>query len=241
MVISMTEETPLQRYVRAGQTTISNLLVHRYKQIGMTTAQLVLYLQFKSYQDRGTMNPDVRVIAKNLGTSENQVFNQLHQMMTNKLVKQGMRKLPDGKEDAIYDFTPLLNKLALLEDQATAATQEEETQNNRQQVFAKLESEFGRPLSSMELQIVNDWLDKDNYSAAMIELALRQAVMNSALNLKYMERILQSWDHQGLRTKHDIEEHERQFENRREGQNDSRREDQSRPAGPKIPIYKLGE
>lgn len=72
----------------------------------MTTAQLVLYLQFKSYQDRGTMNPDVRVIAKNLGTSENQVFNQLHQMMTNKLVKQGMRKLPDGKEDAIYDFTP---------------------------------------------------------------------------------------------------------------------------------------
>ena len=187
------------------------------------------------------MNPDVRVIAKNLGTSENQVFNQLHQMMTNKLVKQGMRKLPDGKEDAIYDFTPLLNKLALLEDQATAAAQEEETQNNRQQVFAKLESEFGRPLSSMELQIVNDWLDKDNYSAAMIELALRQAVMNSALNLKYMERILQSWDHQGLRTKHDIEEHERQFENRREGQNDSRREDQSRPAGPKIPIYKLGE
>ena len=101
------------------------------------------------------MNPDVRVIAKNLGTSETQVFNQLHQMITNKLVKQGMRKLPDGKEDAIYDFTPLLNKLALLEDQTTTAVQEKETQNSRQQVFAELESEFGRPLSSMELQIVN--------------------------------------------------------------------------------------
>ncbi|MGM9906725.1 DnaD domain protein [Limosilactobacillus sp.] len=237
----MTEENALQRYIRAGQTTISNLLVHHYKQIGLTTAQLVLYLQFKSYQDRGTMNPDVRVIAKNLGTSETQVFNQLHQMMTNKLVKQGMRKLPDGKEDAIYDFTPLLNKLALLEDQTTATVQEKEVQNNRQQVFAKLESEFGRPLSSMELQIVNDWLDKDDYSAAMVELALRQAVMNSALNLQYMERILQSWAHQGLRTKRDIEEHERQFENRREGQSNTRHDSQSRPAGPKIPIYKLGE
>lgn len=239
--MSVTEENALQRYIRAGQTTISNLLVHQYKQIGLTTAQLVLYLQFKSYQDRGTMNPDVRVIAKNLGTSETQVFNQLHQMMTNKLVKQGMRKLPDGKEDAIYDFTPLLNKLALLEDQTTATVQEKEVQNNRQQVFAKLESEFGRPLSSMELQIVNDWLDKDDYSAAMVELALRQAVMNSALNLQYMERILQSWAHQGLRTKRDIEEHERQFENRREGQVNTRHDSQSRPAGPKIPIYKLGE
>lgn len=93
----------------------------------------------------------------------------------------------------------------------------------------------------MELQIVNDWLDKDNYSTAMIELALRQAVMNSALNLKYMERILQSWAHQGLRTKRDINEHERQFENRREGQVNNQHPDQSRPAGPKIPIYKLGE
>lgn len=239
--MSVTEENALQRYIRAGQTTISNLLVHQYKQIGLTTAQLVLYLQFKSYQDRGTMNPDVRVIAKNLGTSETQVFNQLHQMMTNKLVKQGMRKLPDGKEDAIYDFTPLLNKLALLEDQTTATVQEKEVQNNRQQVFAKLESEFGRPLSSMELQIVNDWLDKDDYSATMVELALRQAVMNSALNLQYMERILQSWAHQGLRTKRDIEEHERQFENRSEGQANTRHDSQSRPAGPKIPIYKLGE
>ena len=220
MVMIVTEETPLQRYIRAGQTTVSNLLVHHYKQLGMSTAQLVLYLQFKSYQDRGTMNPDVRVIAKNLGTTETQVFNQLHQMMVNHLVKQGMRQLPDGKEDAIYDFTPLLDKLALLEDQTTATAQEEASQNSRQQVFATLESEFGRPLSS---------------------LALRQAVMNSALNLQYMERILQSWARQGLRTEHDINEHERQFENRREGQATTQRGNQPRSAGPKIPIYKLGE
>ena len=237
----VTEETPLQRYIRAGQTTVSNLLVHHYKQLGMSTAQLVLYLQFKSYQDRGTMNPDVRVIAKNLGTTETQVFNQLHQMMVNHLVKQGMRQQPDGKEDAIYDFTPLLDKLALLEDQTTATAQEEASQNSRQQVFATLESEFGRPLSSMEMQIVNDWLDKDDYSAVMIKLALRQAVMNSALNLQYMERILQSWARQGLRTEHDINEHERQFENRREGQATTQRGNQPRSAGPKIPIYKLGE
>ena len=239
--MNLTEETALQRYIRAGQTTVSNLLVHHYKQIGLSTAQLVLYLQFKSYQDRGTMSPGVRVIAKNLGTSETQVFNQLHQMMTNHLVKQRVRKLADGKEDAIYDFSPLLNKLVLLEDQTTTTVREVAGQNTRQQVFASLESEFGRPLSSMELQIVNDWLDKDAYSAVMIKLALRQAVMNSALNLQYMERILQSWAHQGLRTAHDINEHERQFEDRRTGQSPRRQNDQPHSAGPKIPIYKLGE
>lgn len=228
----------LQRYLQAGETSISNLLLHHYKELGMTTAQLVLYLQFKSYQQRGTLNPDIRMIAKNLGTSERQVFDQLHQMMNNQLVEQKVRRLDDGKEDAVYDFTKLITKLALLDGQEQVTRQKENTENNRQQTFSQLEAEFGRPLSSMELQIVNDWLDKDNYSAAMIKLALRQAVMNSALNLQYMERILQSWDRQGLRTEHDITEHERQFEERR---NNKRAVKKKTLNGPNIPLYKLGE
>ena len=212
----MTDASLLQHYLQAGETNISNLLLHHYKELGMTTSQFVLYLQFKSYQDRGIMNPDVRTIAKNLGTKERQVFEQLHQMMINHLVEQKMRKMEDGKEDAIYDFSLLINKLALLNENDQAVTVKVENTNNRVETFNQLEAEFGRPLSSMELQIVNDWLDKDNYSAIMIKLALRQAVMNSALNLQYMDRILQSWDRQGLRTERDINEHEKRFEQRKE-------------------------
>ena len=40
----------------------------------------------------------------------------------------------------------------------------------------------------MEMQIVNDWIDRDHYKAAIIDLALRQAVMNNALSLQYMDR-----------------------------------------------------
>ena len=212
----MPDASLLQHYLQAGETNISNLLLHHYKELGMTTSQFVLYLQFKSYQDRGIMNPDVRTIAKNLGTKERQVFEQLHQMMTNHLVEQKMRKMEDGKEDAIYDFSLLINKLALLNENDQEETIKVENTNSRVETFNQLEAEFGRPLSSMELQIVNDWLDKDNYSAIMIKLALRQAVMNSALNLQYMDRILQSWDRQGLRTERDINEHEKRFEQRKE-------------------------
>lgn len=228
----------LQHYLQAGETNISNLLLHHYKELGMTTSQFVLYLQFKSYQDRGIMNPDVRTIAKNLGTKERQVFEQLHQMMTNHLVEQKMRKMEDGKEDAIYDFSLLINKLALLNENDQEETIKVENTNSRVETFNQLEAEFGRPLSSMELQIVNDWLDKDNYSAIMIKLALRQAVMNSALNLQYMDRILQSWDRQGLRTERDINEHEKRFEQRKEA---GQKPEKKTLKKPKIPIYKLGE
>ncbi|GFI59353.1 DnaD domain-containing protein [Limosilactobacillus reuteri] len=234
----MPDASLLQHYLQAGETNISNLLLHHYKELGMTTSQFVLYLQFKSYQDRGIMNPDVRTIAKNLGTKERQVFEQLHQMMTNHLVEQKMRKMEDGKEDAIYDFSLLINKLALLNENDQEETIKVENTNSRAEAFNQLEAEFGRPLSSMELQIVNDWLDKDNYSAIMIKLALRQAVMNSALNLQYMDRILQSWDRQGLRTERDINEHEKRFEQRKEA---GQKPEKKTLKKPKIPIYKLGE
>ena len=234
----MPDASLLQHYLQAGETNISNLLLHHYKELGMTTSQFVLYLQFKSYQDRGIMNPDVRTIAKNLGTKERQVFEQLHQMMTNHLVEQKMRKMEDGKEDAIYDFSLLINKLALLHENDQEETIKVENTNSRAEAFNQLEAEFGRPLSSMELQIVNDWLDKDNYSAIMIKLALRQAVMNSALNLQYMDRILQSWDRQGLRTERDINEHEKRFEQRKEA---GQKPEKKTLKKPKIPIYKLGE
>ncbi len=235
----MADAEILQHYLQAGETTISNLLLHHYKELGMTTSQFVLYLQFKSYHDRGIMNPDIRTIAKNLGTNERQVFTQLHQMMTNHLVDQKMRKLDDGKEDAIYDFSLLINKLALLNETDRANTIKIDNTNAREDTFNHLEAEFGRPLSSMELQIVNDWLDEDNYSAIMIKLALRQAVMNSALNLQYMDRILQNWDRKGLRTERDINENERHFEQRKISE--SQKPIKKTLTKSKIPIYKLGE
>ncbi|WP_283621878.1 DnaD domain-containing protein [Limosilactobacillus avium] len=234
-------ENSLQRYLQSGETSVSNILLHHYKEIGLTTSQLVLYLQFKSYQDRGNASPDIRQIAKNLATSEVQVFDQLHQMVMSGLVDQQMRKTEGGKEEAVYDFAPLINRLAVFDDQQATQHVETTAANSRMKTFNSLEAEFGRPLSSMEMQIVNDWLDKDGYSAEMIKLALKQAVLNSALSLNYMERILQSWNRQGLRARHDIEQHERQFEQRRGQQENATSSKHPRKKGPKIPIYKLGE
>lgn len=236
----MAENDALMAYMRAGETTISNLLLHHYHDLGMSTGQLMVYLEFKSYLDRGILDPDVRRVAKHLGTDENQVFNLLHQMMVNKLVVQTSRQLPDGKEDAIWDFTPLLQKLSDLNLQATQTAHQQESTNQRETTFNKIEAEFGRPLSPMEMQIINDWLDRDHYQTEIIDLALRQSVMNSALSLNYMDRILRNWQRAGLKSVHDIQAHERAFEERkanRQGQVGST--SSSKTNGPKIPIFKI--
>ena len=53
-----------------------------------------------------------------------------------------------------------------------------------------------------------------------------------------MDRILKSWDRQGLRTERDINEHEKRFEQRKES---GQKPEKKTLKKPKIPIYKLGE
>jgi hypothetical protein len=51
-------ENILQRYLAAGETLISNLLLHHYKELGLTTSQLVLYLTIESRtKTRGWLIP----------------------------------------------------------------------------------------------------------------------------------------------------------------------------------------
>lgn len=54
------------------------------------------------------------------------------------------------------------------------------------------EHEFGRLLSPIELEIINDW-KKDGFDESKIREALKQSIYNGALSLKYISKILQSW------------------------------------------------
>ena len=87
-------------YLQAGETSISNLLLHHYREIGMTSGELLVYLELKSYIDRGIENPSITWIAENLQTDERIVYEQIHQMTEHQLLVQRMKRDEEGKETA---------------------------------------------------------------------------------------------------------------------------------------------
>ncbi|WP_252902562.1 DnaD domain-containing protein [Paucilactobacillus hokkaidonensis] len=200
------EASFMNRFVGAGQTVINNLILHHYRQIGMTTAQLMVYLQLKSYIDRGIPSPDINVIAQNLGTQATQVYELMHQMIEQKLMTHKTQVDEAGKQSDYYDFSILLEKLAQLDQQKETKVEEVKQDNQRSDVFDKIEVEFGRPLSPIEMETVSKWIDEDHYSVDLILIALQEAVLNQVWNLKYMDRILRSWEKQHITTTQQIDQ-----------------------------------
>lgn len=55
----------------------------------------------------------------------------------------------------------------------------------------KFAQEFGRLLTPMEKEIISDWL-KENTEEIIIK-ALKEAVFNGAVHMRYINKILKSW------------------------------------------------
>lgn len=222
-------------YLQAGETSISNLLLHHYREIGMTSGELLVYLELKSYIDRGIENPSITWIAENLQTDERIVYEQIHQMTEHQLLVQRMKRDAEGKETAYYDFSPLISRLVGREGQIQSQQKNVKQTTAREKLFAEIESEFGRPLTPMEITYVNDWLDKDHYEIEMIRLALKEAVVNGSLRFRYMDSILMNWRKNNLKTPQEIEQDKQRYQSRMAQQGGQLG---NRPI-PNIPILKL--
>ena len=86
--------------------------------------------------------------------------------------------------------------------------------------------------------MINDWIEEDKYKTDLILLALREAVLSQAYNLKYIDRILLSWEKQGIRSKVDVENLKKAREKRKENINTISDNNKSKENKPKIPLTK---
>lgn len=73
------------------------------------------------------------------------------------------------------------------------------------------EKEFGRTLSSSEIEFINSW----EYNPEIIKLAIKETVLNQVYNVKYTDKILYEWDKANLR---DINSIKKYLRKRRDNQ-----------------------
>ncbi|WP_220729555.1 DnaD domain-containing protein [Apilactobacillus zhangqiuensis] len=234
--------------LQSGQTTISNYLLKNYPKLGMTSDQLVIYLQIKRNIDIGNYFPDINDITNSTGFSTAKAYQVLHELVEKKLMRIKTLSNSKGQSFDVYDFSLMYEKLSELdsdtpekdiEDNAFEGTigSNEITESERKKVFNSIESEFGRPLSPIEIETINQWINDDQYDPQMIKLALRESVLNQVYSLKYMDRILVNWEKANIKTPADVERNRRQHEQK--FSKNAKFSDKGTQNKPDIPLFKI--
>nr|WP_308440156.1 DnaD domain protein [Lentilactobacillus fungorum] len=225
-----------QELLKQGQTTVSNYLLKNYHRIGLDNEELLIYLLIKGEYDLVVPMPEIDDLQRQSGFDKQKLFNIFHQLIEKKLAAITQVTLLGQQVDA-YDFSQLYDKLSRLQsEEVESKIDDQKTANvsERQAVFESIEKEFGRTLSSIEMETISQWLDIDHYDPRIIQLALKEAVLSQVYNLKYMDRILINWEKKNLKSPQQVENYRRQRQSARTDQNEL-----VRYHGPQIPFINL--
>lgn len=196
----------LKEYQEAGQTFISNLILDHYQQIGMNNEEFIIWVQLYRYIQEGDRFPDASVIAEKLCLPLNTVFSAINSLIQKELILITQKEEQTGKKTDCYDFSPIYDCIEQLISQSSKQNEKDFTQMKTKELFQRFEEEFGRTLSSIEYQRINQWIKEDQYSVDLIYLALKEAVINQAYSLNYIDRILLSWERKNIVSPQQVKE-----------------------------------
>ncbi|MFC4598045.1 DnaD domain protein [Cohnella hongkongensis] len=84
-------------------------------------------------------------------------------------------------------------------------------------LFSLFEQEFGRPLTPTEYEIMNGWLDQDQYAEELIRFALKESVFAGKLSFRYIDRILLEWSRNRVTNVEEARDYGQKFRSGRPG------------------------
>lgn len=182
--------------LKENTMSFPSFLVPMAKKFSLNLEDFILFVYFWNYKE-ATFN--VTLIQKETKLDENEILTSFNTLISKKVISLTTKKDENGKIVEYINLDALCQEILLM-------YQSEEQQKEEKDIFTIFESEFGRPFSSMEYEIIKSWLDK-GIKEELILGALKEAVYNNAISLRYIDTILNSWTKKGYKTMKEVRNH----------------------------------
>ncbi len=142
---------------------------------------------------------DIERLSKNIGLNIESAYKVFNSLISKKLITIETTKDIENRMIEVVNLDNFYNML-------TMEKIEEQKEEIKSDIFSEFEKEFKRPISSMEYEIINAWLEK-GYTEELIRGALKEAVYNGVSNLRYIDKILYEWSKKGFKNMNDVNRH----------------------------------
>ncbi len=195
LVLNVLKEKPI---------TIPKILLRNYKKINIDEKELIVLICLIGIGDKVPYNPTI--FEKELGMDKFECMQLLNNLSEKGLINIKVENNKSGKkQEYIYLDFLYLKLLNIIMDDTSSI---ENTPGN--DIFSLFETELGRTISPMEVEIIKEWLH-DGFSEELVKEALKEAIYNDARSLKYIDRILFNWKNKGIKNKSDIIKEKKKF------------------------------
>lgn len=139
---------------------------------------------------------DIDEIKAKFGMDELAIMQAFASITNKDLIKIRMEKNREGKVEEVIDLTPFYESIAY-------DIGEVEKNKKEDNIFNLFEKQLARPLSPVEFDIINKWLDRGD-SEEIITSAYNEAIYNGTFTLRYIDAILTEWAKKGIKSAKEV-------------------------------------
>lgn len=182
--------------IKTNDLVIPNILLMNYKELKLNEKELIFMSFLMSNDEEIVFDPTF--FSKKLGFEINETMELISNLNSKQYVDIIVKKEHDKMKEYLT-INAFYEKLVLL----LMETPEEKEEEQEFEIYSIIENEFGRPLSSIELEIIGGWINS-NIEESLIKEALKEAVLNGVHNLKYIDKILYDWAKKGYKKSSDV-------------------------------------
>lgn len=199
----MLKKTLLESINNENHYTVDKLVLKKAKEMNLDVNSLILLIYFLNQKNKEIFN--YKKILEDLSFNEKELLDSISVLKDKKMLSIYMEKNESGileeKVDISSFYEIIFSKLL----------DEEKEETNQKDLYDSFEKEFGRTLSPMEYEIINNWVEQ-KISNELILAALKETVFNGVNNLRYVDKILYEWNKKGIKNASDIVKKEKKDE-----------------------------
>lgn len=186
----------LNKVIGDGNIVIPLYILKYFKKFDLTMEEFIFLMYLYNRQDNLDFNPDKISLDLNIDIME--VMGYVAVLTDKGYLKLEVKKTENNILEEVIDLSSFYERISML---LINNDKEEKEDYN---ILFYIEKELGRPMSSIEIKIVNEWKN-NNISDELIKKALSIALNDGVYSLKYIDKILVDWVTRGYKSVSDIE------------------------------------
>lgn len=197
----------LKQLLENKNLVVNSMIIGQALKLKLNLNEFLILIYFDNLINREF---NIKQLVEVLKMNESDALVAFNKLIEKKLLSVVAEKNGSGK---IIEKVNLDGFYSLLVDDFKFESKE----SKKEDIYSVFEKEFGRPISSMEYEIINAWLDK-SFTEELILGALKEAIYNGVTNLRYIDKILYEWQRKGFKSMQDVEKHLNSRNNKKENQ-----------------------
>lgn len=188
-------KSKFNKVIQDGNIVIPLYILKCFKKLNITMDEFIFLMYLYNKQDNLDFNPEKISLDLNIDIME--VMGYISTLTDKGYLNLQVKKTDNNLLEEVIDLSSFYEKISIL------LINNEEIETNDKGILNFVEKELARPISSLEIQMIEGWKN-NNISDELIKEAIKLALNDGVYSLKYIDKILIDWKNRGFKDVNDI-------------------------------------